>query len=213
MIRRPPRSTLFPYTTLFRSISRFSKFAPETRSAPHSPGRPPAAPATAPATHLPIRRQFHCGSPAAAPAPPQLPLRSSPASPAFATPSPYPLTSLHGRQKAPFPRGSRSPPLRWLRRNLATFPWTAPAICGPTAAPDHPAAGASARKTAAPSPQLQKAAAHTSVPRNRDGSTPQPFLSALVIPLAELRFSILPPRAALQSAREVFFRRPLRLPR
>src|SRR5258708_17852013 len=24
MIRRPPRSTLFPYTTLFRSLSRFS---------------------------------------------------------------------------------------------------------------------------------------------------------------------------------------------
>src|SRR3712207_7466068 len=26
MIRRPPRSTLFPYTTLFRSCSRFDKF-------------------------------------------------------------------------------------------------------------------------------------------------------------------------------------------
>src|SRR3712207_7562090 len=25
MIRRPPRSTLFPYTTLFRSFERFSK--------------------------------------------------------------------------------------------------------------------------------------------------------------------------------------------
>src|SRR3989454_7713471 len=25
MIRRPPRSTLFPYTTLFRSLSRFSQ--------------------------------------------------------------------------------------------------------------------------------------------------------------------------------------------
>src|SRR3712207_7741805 len=25
MIRRPPRSTLFPYTTLFRSVSTFSK--------------------------------------------------------------------------------------------------------------------------------------------------------------------------------------------
>src|SRR2546426_7739075 len=30
MIRRPPRSTLFPYTTLFRSFGRF--FAPETWS-------------------------------------------------------------------------------------------------------------------------------------------------------------------------------------
>src|SRR5438094_4104873 len=30
MIRRPPRSTLFPYTTLFRSASR-SNTAPETK--------------------------------------------------------------------------------------------------------------------------------------------------------------------------------------
>src|SRR5256885_7343240 len=28
MIRRPPRSTLFPYTTLFRSTSRGAMFAP-----------------------------------------------------------------------------------------------------------------------------------------------------------------------------------------
>src|SRR2546429_6222713 len=34
MIRRPPRSTLFPYTTLFRS--------PETRGSPGSPRRPSA---------------------------------------------------------------------------------------------------------------------------------------------------------------------------
>src|SRR2546430_14458507 len=27
MIRRPPRSTLFPYTTLFRSLRRFDDFA------------------------------------------------------------------------------------------------------------------------------------------------------------------------------------------
>src|SRR2546425_12089791 len=32
MIRRPPRSTLFPYTTLFRSILRFATFAWEARS-------------------------------------------------------------------------------------------------------------------------------------------------------------------------------------
>src|SRR3712207_7632592 len=35
MIRRPPRSTLFPYTTLFRSHGR---------PRPRSPLRPPAAP-------------------------------------------------------------------------------------------------------------------------------------------------------------------------
>src|SRR5260221_10449004 len=28
MIRRPPRSTLFPYTTLFRSIQRHGRFQP-----------------------------------------------------------------------------------------------------------------------------------------------------------------------------------------
>src|SRR5258708_14860816 len=33
MIRRPPRSTLFPYTTLFRSLSRFEQVvAPIERS-------------------------------------------------------------------------------------------------------------------------------------------------------------------------------------
>src|SRR2546429_5063758 len=31
MIRRPPRSTLFPYTTLFRSISYFRALAEEVR--------------------------------------------------------------------------------------------------------------------------------------------------------------------------------------
>src|ERR1039457_5610546 len=32
MIRRPPRSTLFPYTTLFRSIRRISFIIPQTSS-------------------------------------------------------------------------------------------------------------------------------------------------------------------------------------
>src|SRR5258708_13010788 len=31
MIRRPPRSTLFPYTTLFRSLSSFEKLKFSTR--------------------------------------------------------------------------------------------------------------------------------------------------------------------------------------
>src|SRR5437588_7380143 len=35
MIRRPPRSTLFPYTTLFRSCSRGSSASPQTVSAPN----------------------------------------------------------------------------------------------------------------------------------------------------------------------------------
>src|SRR2546422_5328429 len=45
MIRRPPRSTLFPYTTLFRSRLRRARPAPATRTrmpphpTPHSPAR------------------------------------------------------------------------------------------------------------------------------------------------------------------------------
>src|SRR5438309_2889393 len=35
MIRRPPRSTLFPYTTLFRSISQFSSRPSEARAGTH----------------------------------------------------------------------------------------------------------------------------------------------------------------------------------
>src|SRR3989475_13059188 len=34
MIRRPPRSTLFPYTTLFRSLSNAGKATPDARGAP-----------------------------------------------------------------------------------------------------------------------------------------------------------------------------------
>src|SRR5437016_11409056 len=36
MIRRPPRSTLFPYTTLFRSLHTQHKTAVETQTAPVS---------------------------------------------------------------------------------------------------------------------------------------------------------------------------------
>src|SRR2546430_13097971 len=41
MIRRPPRSTLFPYTTLFRSIGRIVSFH-------QLPSRSPAAPYSSP---------------------------------------------------------------------------------------------------------------------------------------------------------------------
>src|SRR2546429_1734801 len=40
MIRRPPRSTLFPYTTLFRSRNFTSKSCPQTTSQ-RAPGRWP----------------------------------------------------------------------------------------------------------------------------------------------------------------------------
>src|SRR2546427_3654323 len=38
MIRRPPRSTLFPYTTLFRSLARAGARAPGGRQAGHARG-------------------------------------------------------------------------------------------------------------------------------------------------------------------------------
>src|SRR5256886_8683796 len=46
MIRRPPRSTLFPYTTLFRSPSR--RAAPDGPAGPHR--KRPAGPSHAPGT-------------------------------------------------------------------------------------------------------------------------------------------------------------------
>src|SRR2546426_8276454 len=55
MIRRPPRSTLFPYTTLFRS-SRCGEARRRTRPAegtckgPAPPSRAPGAPARGPRT-------------------------------------------------------------------------------------------------------------------------------------------------------------------
>src|SRR2546427_3777847 len=47
MIRRPPRSTLFPYTTLFRSPSAKSDCAPASRSKTRSRSRPGHEPGSA----------------------------------------------------------------------------------------------------------------------------------------------------------------------
>src|SRR3712207_7155657 len=47
MIRRPPRSTLFPYTTLFRSAQR-SRGRPCLTPTTHGPGAPGAAGAPGP---------------------------------------------------------------------------------------------------------------------------------------------------------------------
>src|SRR5690348_17607076 len=41
MIRRPPRSTLFPYTTLFRSLPGLLVGDPDHRRARGGPGGPP----------------------------------------------------------------------------------------------------------------------------------------------------------------------------
>src|SRR3712207_7665328 len=54
MIRRPPRSTLFPYTTLFRSPGRAVLFPPLSRTEAVSRATaPPTSRATAPFTSLP----------------------------------------------------------------------------------------------------------------------------------------------------------------
>src|SRR3712207_9410822 len=43
MIRRPPRSTLFPYTTLFRSIHRDRELCPRQRDVAHCGAERPVA--------------------------------------------------------------------------------------------------------------------------------------------------------------------------
>src|SRR3712207_8909774 len=61
MIRRPPRSTLFPYTTLFRSRSdRRDRPAGDDRQPGRQLLRQPGAPAGS-ATPLAVRRGDHCG--------------------------------------------------------------------------------------------------------------------------------------------------------
>src|SRR3712207_8637853 len=51
MIRRPPRSTLFPYTTLFRSSATGSSWSPCCSSNDNPPaGSPPTRWSTSPAT-------------------------------------------------------------------------------------------------------------------------------------------------------------------
>src|SRR2546425_11731841 len=59
MIRRPPRSTLFPYTTLFRSLAgrREPGIGGERRERPDSPQRP--RPLPEPARRVPPRAERH----------------------------------------------------------------------------------------------------------------------------------------------------------
>src|SRR5690349_24233923 len=54
MLRRPPRSTLFPYTTLFRSRHRHHRAVPGGRSAAALGGEPPRAGATRRVWDLPL---------------------------------------------------------------------------------------------------------------------------------------------------------------
>src|SRR5687767_15690851 len=58
MLRRPPRSTLFPYTTLFRS-RRSPRRPPPAR---HSPAPPPVRPRSRAAGRCPRRRSARCAS-------------------------------------------------------------------------------------------------------------------------------------------------------
>src|SRR2546429_6825757 len=58
MIRRPPRSTLFPYTTLFRSSSPRCGKLPESRSRRHTIRRAKATSAT-PRRTFPKRSEEH----------------------------------------------------------------------------------------------------------------------------------------------------------
>src|SRR2546425_8004431 len=59
MIRRPPRSTLFPYTTLFRSSSTAAITAMRTDcSSPPGPGWPPSASRALPGCN-PSRSEEH----------------------------------------------------------------------------------------------------------------------------------------------------------
>src|SRR2546422_2327312 len=53
MIRRPPRSTLFPYTTLFRSLLPERGRAPHELGVTHRRAAPSERPRLAAVTHLP----------------------------------------------------------------------------------------------------------------------------------------------------------------
>src|SRR5690348_17868238 len=57
MLRRPPRSTLFPYTTLFRSHRPFPRRARHQRGASASRSLRRLAPSVAPASGSSPRRQ------------------------------------------------------------------------------------------------------------------------------------------------------------
>src|SRR5256884_2657805 len=56
MIRRPPRSTLFPYTTLFRSLTRCCSCSRASRSSTRLPVRPTSPSALTPTASSPTTR-------------------------------------------------------------------------------------------------------------------------------------------------------------
>src|SRR5439155_22820320 len=60
MIRRPPRSTLFPYTTLFRSSPAAGERPRDLRACPAAPARP-LRPALSPARRVRARDPYRRG--------------------------------------------------------------------------------------------------------------------------------------------------------
>src|SRR5436305_7239415 len=59
MIPRPPRSTLFPYTTLFRSTSRHCPRRPPPQARQHPRRRPTDQPDRQPAARFAARSEEH----------------------------------------------------------------------------------------------------------------------------------------------------------
>src|SRR3712207_9256438 len=59
MIRRPPRSTLFPYTTLFRSTAKANAFAPSVVSPPCASSRAWNSRTTVPRSAITGRSEEH----------------------------------------------------------------------------------------------------------------------------------------------------------
>src|SRR6266511_1485349 len=162
MIRRPPRSTLFPYTTLFRSAPRP---APSRRS--HGPGCTATPPPTGRPTGPP-RCAGRCG-----PAPPHQPARSPPtgrqrlvrgpppppgAARTCATgPPSHALASLGGhsrRRRSRDEPGTRKPPFpeelprRAAQLHIQTTPHPDDRVGPPPRASDRRAAGGPAVGTA-----------------------------------------------------------------
>src|SRR6266511_2596225 len=60
MIRRPPRSTLFPYTTLFRSEHPRRQPTQTRRRTPHRPGRPDRKSTRLNSSHVKISYAVFC---------------------------------------------------------------------------------------------------------------------------------------------------------
>src|SRR5471032_3544892 len=60
MIRRPPRSTLFPYTTLFRSCDRQQPVQPAGRAGPDGAGRADRKSTRLNSSHITISYAVFC---------------------------------------------------------------------------------------------------------------------------------------------------------